>query len=168
MKNLIILFAMMLSFGAMAQVKIGFVDTQKLLDTMPSRKVANEKYMAFEKELIEEVRAMDAELQKMAAEHERTKGDKTVVLIQASEKRIMEKQRQLEERYEGVQGELQAYSSELNAPILDRIQKAIKIVSERQKISMVVDKASTLFHAVDMDITKLVATELMILEKEVK
>lgn len=151
----------------MAQVKIGFVDTQKLLDTMPSRKVAMEKYLAHEKELADEVRTMDESIKKLVKDFEENYKNRTPVLNQSAEKKITEKQRQLEERYESIQEELQAYGNELNLPILDRIQKAIAIVAERQKLSMVVDKSSTLYSAADMDITSTVAVELIRLEKEI-
>lgn len=167
MKNILAGLVILMSFGTMAQVKVGFVDSQKLLDTMPSRKAATEKYLAHEKELAEEIRAMDAELQKLIKDLETNRGNKTPVLIQAAEKKIMEKERQLEERYESIQQELQAFGNELNRPILDRIQKAVAIVAERQKLAMVVDKSSTLYSAAEMDITNTVAVELIRLEKEI-
>lgn len=167
MKNILTGLVILMSFGTMAQVKVGFVDSQKLLDTMPSRKIATEKYLEHEKELAGEIRAMDAELQKLIKDLETNGGTKTPVLRQAAEKKIMEKERQLEERYESVQQELQAFGNELNKPILSRIQKAIAIVAERQKLSMVVDKSSTLYSAAEMDVTSAVAVELIRLEKEI-
>lgn len=168
MKNILAGLIVLLSFGSMSQVKIGFVDTQRLLDTMPSRKVAMEKYLAHEKDLAEEIKAMEAEVQKLIADYQAKEKDMTPVLIQAAQKKIGDKRNQLEDRYESVQQELQAFGNELNVPILDRIQKAIAIVSERQKLSMVVDKTSTLYFAPEMDITSVVAVELIKLEKEVK
>ncbi len=163
MKNLLAILVVLLSFGSMAQVKIGFVDTQKLLDTMPSRKVAIEKIVAYEAELMEEIKAMDAEVQKLIADYQNN-GGRTPVLQQALQKKITEKQAQLEQRYESAQQDMQAYGNELNAPILEKMQKAIAIVAERQKLAMVVDKTSTLFNAAEMNITKEVAVELIKLE----
>jgi len=168
MKKILAGLLMLVSFGTMAQVKIGFVDSQKLLDTMPSRKVAMEKYMAHEKEVAEEFNVMRADLQKAYEEYQRKQGDMTPVLRQAAEKKIMDKERAVEERQQSIQQELQAFGEELNVPILDRIQKAINIISDRQKLTMVVDKSSTLYFAPEMDITKIVAVELMKLEKELK
>ena len=61
---------MLMSFGVMAQVKIGFVDSQKLLDTMPSRKAAMEKYLAHEKELADEFNVMRSDLEKAYADYQ--------------------------------------------------------------------------------------------------
>lgn len=168
MKKILAGLVMLMSFGVMAQVKIGFVDSQKLLDTMPSRKAAMEKYLAHEKELADEFNTMRADLEKAYADYQAKQGDLTPVLRQAAEKKIMDKERAVQERQQSIQQELQAFGEELNVPILDRIQKAIAIISERQKLSMVIDKTSTLYFAPDMDITSIVVIELLRLEKEAK
>lgn len=166
MKKVLVGLVMLVSFGAMSQVKVGFVDSQKLLDTMPSRKAALVKYQSHEKELAEEFNTMRTDLEKAYADYQAKQGDLTPVLRQAAEKKIMDKERLIQERQQSIQEELQAFGEELNIPILDRIQKAISIVSERQKLSMVVDKSTTLYFAPDMDITNVVAVELLRLEKE--
>lgn len=166
MKRILVGLLVMMSFGTMAQVKIGFVDSQKLLDTMPSRKVALEKYRTHEKSLSDEFNTLRADLEKAYADYQAKQGDLTPVLRQAAEKKIMDKERSVQERQENIQQELQAYGEELNIPILDRVQKAISIISERQKLTMVVDKSTTLYFAPEMDITNLVVVELLKLEKE--
>jgi outer membrane protein len=168
MKKILVGLLMMVSFGAMAQVKIGFVDSQKLLDTMPSRKAALEKYKVHEKTLADEFNVLRADLEKAYGEYQAKQGDLTPVLRQAAEKKIMDKEKSVQERQETIQQELQAYGEELNIPILDKVQKAIAIIAERQKISMVVDKSTTLYHDKTMDITSIVAVELLRLEKESK
>ncbi len=165
MKKVLAALMMVLSFGAMAQVKVGFVDTQRLLDTMPSRKVAIVQFQEHEKSLREELTAMTTDLQKMYEDYEKKSSDMTPVLRQHAEKKIMDKQRALEERQESVQEELQAYGEELNKPILDKVKKAIGIISDRQKLSMVVDVTSTLYFAPEMNITNAVAVELLKLDK---
>lgn len=165
MKKVLAALMMVLSFGAMAQVKIGFVDTQRLLDTMPSRKVAIQQYQEYEKSLRDELQTMAADFQKMYEDFERKAGDMTPVLRQHAEKKLMDKQRLMEERQQSMQEELQAYGEELNKPILAKVQKAIGIIAERQKLSMVVDVTSTLYYAPEMNITNVVGVELMKLEK---
>jgi len=156
----------LISCSTFAQVKLGFVDTQRLLDTMPSRKKALEKYQNHEKDLYEELTTMKAEYDKLVADYQAKYNDLTPVLRQASEKKILAKEQQLQDRQQSMQQELQAFGEELNAPILERIQKSISAVSERQKLSMVIDQSSTLYFAPEMDITDAVASELLKLEKE--
>lgn len=166
MKKIIAGLLMLLSFGSMAQVKIGFVDSQRLLDTMPSRKAAIEKIMEHEKQLIEDLKSLQAEIQKMEKEYQEKVNNMTPVIRQSFEKKLQDKYTQFQTSQQSSQEELQAYGEELNAPILERLQNAVKIVAERQKLAMVVDKTSTLYSAADMDITPTVAAELLRLEKE--
>ncbi|MCO5258803.1 MAG: OmpH family outer membrane protein [Crocinitomicaceae bacterium] len=168
MKKILVGLLMMVSFGTMAQVKIGFVDSQKLLDTMPSRKAALEKYKSHEKSLSDEFNILRADLEKAYADYQAKQGDLTPVLRAAAEKKIMDKERSLQDRQETIQQELQAYGEELNVPILDRVQKAIGVIADKQKLSMVVDKSSTLYFDPSMDITSQVVVELLKLEKEAK
>jgi len=151
---------------SIAQVKIGFVDTQRLLDTMPSRKIAAEKYQGHENDLYEELKTMKAEYDKSVADYQTKYNDLTPVLRQAAEKKILDKERQLQDRQQSMQQELQAFGEELNAPILERIQKAVGKISEQQKLSLVIDQSSTLYFAPELDVTDAVAIELLKLEKE--
>ena len=60
---------------------------------------------------------------------------------------------------------MQAYSQELNAPILARVQKAVSIVAERLKLNYVIDESVTLYYSGGTDITADVVKELLILDK---
>ena len=164
MKKILAGLVLLLSVNAMAQMKVGFVDSQRLLDTMPSRKAALEKYQSYEQELAEEFQLMREDLQKAYEKYEADLPNMTPVLRQAAEKKIMDKEKALQERQQTIPAELQAYSDELNAPILDKVQNAVKIVSERKKLSYVVDQTTTLYFSPDLDITTEVAVELLKLE----
>ena len=60
--------------------------------------------------------------------------------------------------------EMQAYSNELNAPILGMVQKAVEIVAERKKLSYVIDESVTLYFKGGVDITSEVIAELLKLD----
>lgn len=155
----------MMSMGTMAQMKVGFVDAQRILDTMPSRKVAAEKYMAYEKESYEEMQIMQADLEKAYADYQVKEKDMSPVLKESAQRKLMEKERLLQERQQVLTQELQAYSNELNAPILQKVQDAVKLVSERKKLSYVMDQSSTLYFSPELDITVEVAAEVLKLEQ---
>ena len=59
---------------------------------------------------------------------------------------------------------MQAVSQELNKPILERVQKAVEVVSDRKKLSYVIDETSTLFFAGGFDVTSEVLIELLRLD----
>lgn len=165
MKRFLVGLMVMMSMGTMAQMKVGFVDAQRILDTMPSRKVAAEKYMTYEKESYEELQIMQADLEKAYADYQIKEKDMSPVLKESAQRKLMEKERLLQERQQVLTQELQAYSNELNAPILQKVQDAVKLVSERKKLSYVMDQSSTLYFSPELDITVEVAIEVLKLEK---
>lgn len=165
MKKFLVGLMVLMSLGTMAQVKVGFVDSQRLLDTMPSRKAAAEKYLAYEKDSYQELQTMQADLEKAYADYQVKEKDMSPVLKESAQRKLMEKERLFNERQQTVTGELQAYSNELNAPILQKVQDAVKIVSERKKVSYVLDQSSTLYFDPTLDITNEVAVELLKLDK---
>ena len=76
----------------------------------------------------------------------------------------MKKQQALQEREQSLNAEMQAYSNELNQPILEMVQKAVSVVSERRKLNYVIDESVTLYFAGGTDITNEVIVELQKME----
>lgn len=164
MKKFLVGLMMLVSVGAMAQAKVGFVNSQALLDTMPSRKAAEAKYVEFEKAGYTELQTMQADLEKAYKDYQVKVADMSPVIREAEERKLMKKEQGLQERQQSLQQELQMYSQELNAPILDRVQEAVKVVAERKKLNYVVDQTTTLYYNAELDITNEVAVELLRLD----
>lgn len=148
----------------MAQSKIAHVNSQVLLDTMPSRKLAMEKLQKFEADGIQELKEMEADLNAAFAKYEQDRPNMSPVIIKIEEEKLMKKQQALQEREQSLNIEMQAYSQELNGPILQMVQDAVKIVSERRKLNYVIDESITLYFAGGLDITDEVAAELLKLD----
>jgi outer membrane protein len=167
MKKIVLALVVMFSIGSiMAQQKIGHVNSQKLLDTLPSRKAAIEQLRMFEENGIQELQEMEADFNKQIAVYEKNRPTMSPVIIKIEEEKLMKKQQALQEREQSLNAEMQAVSQELNKPILERVQKAVEIVSERKKLSYVIDESTTLYFKGGMDITAEVITELLRLDAE--
>jgi outer membrane protein len=166
MKKLLVALLVVLSSSAMAQQKFGHVNSQKLLDTMPSRKGAIETLRQFEMNGSRELQEMEANLEKVYAEFQAKQPTMSPVIQKIEEEKIMRKQQALQEREQSLNREMQAVSQDLNAPILDRIQRSVKIVAERKKLSYVIDETTTLYFAGGTDITAEVMIELLRLDME--
>jgi outer membrane protein len=165
MKKLLLALVVVLSTGSlMAQTKIAHVNSQVLLDTMPSRLVAMQKLQKFEADGIAELKEMEADLNAAIAKYEQDRPNMSPVIIKIEEEKLMKKQQALQEREQSLNVEMQAYSQELNAPILQMVQDAVKIVSERRKLNYVIDESITLYFAGGLDITDEVAAELLKLD----
>lgn len=162
MKKLLLAIAIVFSAGSlMAQQKIGHVNSQMILDTMPSRTKALAMLQKFEEEGYNELKEMEIDLQKAYKAYQEKAGDMTPVMQQIEEDRITKKQAALEERQQSLQYEMQAYSAELNGPILKRVQDAVTKVAEVKKLNYVIDETVTLYFAGGIDITPDVIAEVM-------
>lgn len=171
MKKLLLALVVLVGLGsnAMAQTKIGHVNMQLLWDTIPSSKIAAQKFQDFEDQLIKEYQDMQASYQKLAMEYQKmmqSAEPPSDMRRQLKEQEIAKKERDLQERQQTMQLELQLRQAELEQPIQDRILKSIKIVAEREKLSYVLDKSNTYYNAGGIDVTDAVAVELLKLEKE--
>lgn len=165
MKKLLVAFMLVLSAGSlMAQSKIGNVNTQLLLDTMPTRKDAMRKLIDFESGGKKELQEMKMDYDAAVQAYLQKQPTLSPVLQKIEEDKIMKKEQALYDRQQSLEAELQAYSQELNEPILNRVQEAIKIVSERKKLSYVIDQNVTLYFDKTLDITDEVVIELLRLD----
>ena len=152
--------------SAMAQVKMAHVNSQKLLDTLPSRKEAMKKLQEFEAAGVKELQEMEADFNKALADYEKKRADLSPMLIKIEEEKLMKKQQNIQDRQESLNQEMQIYSQELNKPILERVQKAVEIVSDRRKLNYVIDESVTLYFKGGTDITSEVIVELLRLDAE--
>lgn len=167
MKKLLFGLVLMIGFGAAAQSKVAHVNSQKLLDTMPSRQAAISQLDQIQKSGVAELEEMqkafetayDIFIKKDKA------GEMPPMIKENEQNKLMRMQQNLETRQGELEQELKTYSEQLNQPILDRVQKAIEIVAERKKLNYVLDQsAMTLYYKGGMDITNEVIVELLILD----
>jgi outer membrane protein len=167
MKKIILIALAVFSLNTIkAQTKIAHVNSQNLLDTMPSRKIAIKQLQEFEAAGMKELQEMEADFQKAYQKYAAEQGTLSPVMRQYEEERLQKKQYALQAREQELQTQMQNLSGELNAPILKRVQKAVDIVAERKKFNYVIDESVTLFFKGGTDITSEVLVELLRLDKE--
>lgn len=164
MKKLVVVFAIFASLTSIAQTKIGHVNTQKLLDTLPSRKVAMSQIEDFEKRGMEELKEMEADLQKRYSKYMSEQATLSPIIKQNEEEQLQKKQQAMQMREQELQQKMQQLGNELNEPILKRVKKAIEIVAARKKLSYVIDESSTLYFAGGINVTSEVMVELLKLD----
>lgn len=151
---------------AAAQSKVAHVNSQKILDSIPSRKAAIKELQALNDSAEKELDEMTGELQKAYEAYMAKRNDMSPMMQQMEEQRLQKKQQALQQREQELQQMLQIRGNELNAPILLRVQKAVEIVSERKKINYVIDESVTLYFKGGTDLTGEVLTEALRLDKE--
>jgi outer membrane protein len=167
MKKLLFLVVTMMSLGTVvAQSKIAHVNSQKLLDTLPSRKEAMKTLGEFENSGINELKEMEEDLQKTYTKYMADKDKLSPVMQQYEEERLQKKQYAMQQREQELQQQIQKLGQDLNTPILKRVQKAVDIVSERKKLNYVIDESVTLYFKGGTDITSEVLVELLKIDAE--
>jgi outer membrane protein len=167
MKKLLLALAVMFSMGTvMAQSKVAHVNSQKLLDTLQSRKDAMNQLKGFEANGVKELQEMEADFNTALAKYEKDRPNMSPTLIKFEEEKLMKKQQGIQDRETSLNQEMQIYSQELNKPILERVQKAVEIVSDRKKLNYVIDESVTLYFKGGTDITAEVIVELLRLDAE--
>jgi len=163
------MLTLMVLFGlgtASAQSKVAHVDSQKLIDTLQSTKDAIKKIQEKEAELILDLQEQEADFNKALAEYEKKRPDMTPTLIKFEEEKLMKKQQMLQETQTSHSEELQLYNQELNQPILQMVQDAIKEIATTKKLDYVIEISNTLYFREELDITEEVIPVLLKLDAE--
>ena len=166
MKNILIAISLIISASSFAQSKIGHVNSQELLDTLESRKLAIKQLDDFKLEGMKELQEMNKAFESAYIIFQQKEKEYSPVIIKIEQDKLGRKQQELETRQQELEKGMQIYNEELNKPILDRITKAIEIVAERKKMSYIIDESATLYSKGGIDCTAEVMIELLRLDAE--
>lgn len=147
------------TFAANAQSKIAHIDSKAVIDSMPEYKKAVKELEEVQTSAYTELEEMQKEMQTAYQKYMARKKELSEPMQRFEEERLGKMEQKLNARQQELEQEIQIISQELNAPILQKVQDAIKSVCEEKKIAYVLDKSATLY-AGGEDITKVVADKL--------
>lgn len=165
-KFVVILLITIVSVGtAFSQNSIAHLNSQRVLDTMPSRKAAMKEVENFEKRAIQELQETQQKLQQDYAKLQQEKATMSPTAYKFEEDRLNKKAQEFQERQQELDQQIQILSQDLNKPILERLQKAVDVVSKAEKLDYVIDESSLLYSN-GKDITSKVIVEVMKLEQQ--
>jgi len=167
MKKLVVLVVATVAFltAGLSQSNIAHVNTQRVLDTMPSRKAAILEIEKFEERAMNELQETQTKLQ---ADYQKLQAEKATMSPTAykfEENRLMKKSQEFQQRQQELDQQIQYLSQELNDPILEMVQKAIETVSKLEKVEYVLDE-SGLLYSKGKDLTNKVIAEVMKMENQ--
>ncbi|MCS7296877.1 MAG: OmpH family outer membrane protein [Bacteroidia bacterium] len=166
MKTLHILGLSCIILSSLSAQKVGFVDTQSLLDRMPEYKAAEQEIERITQQWQKEIDDMYAKVERlfqqyreqeplMSPEMKRRKQEE----IEAEER----KARELQRKRFGPNGDLFKQREERMKPILDRLQQAIQSTAQEKKFAIVLDRSAggiVLYGEPAYDLTDAVAAKL--------
>jgi len=132
------------SLPAIAQQKIGYVNSEKILQELPAAKEAKDSLAVIVKNWQNELDMMSKDLQEKYEDYQKKQGLYNDQTKQSEQKKLIDQEQRMNEykaQKFGQQGELAMQQDRLMAPIKERVFAAIRQIATENKLSFVFDKA---------------------------
>ncbi|MDY3134694.1 MAG: OmpH family outer membrane protein [Candidatus Egerieousia sp.] len=145
MKRFLFIVAAFLFAVQLNAQRVGFLDTEKILASIPEYNSAKSQLESLEKGYRTKVENEFAAIEKLYNAYQANKGTMSQVVRAQKENEIISKEeaaKKLQESYFGENGLMQKKSQELLSPIKERVQAAIERVAKSGGYMMIVDIAS--------------------------
>ena len=129
---------------AIGQQKIGYVNSEKILQELPAAKEAKDSLAVIVKYWQGELDKMSKDLQEKYEDYQKKQGLYNDQTKQSEQKKLIDQEQRMNDykaQKFGQQGELAMQQDRLMQPIKDRVFAAIKQIAVENKLSFVFDKA---------------------------
>lgn len=139
----ILVFSVLTGLSALGQ-KIGYVDTDYILNSIPEYKAAQTEIDKLSVDWQKEIEAKYNEIDKLYKAYQADAILLTDDMKKKRENEIINKEKEVKELQKqrfGVDGELFKKRQELVKPLQDKIYNAVKAVAERGGLAIILDKA---------------------------
>ncbi len=162
MKKIVFLLALgiTIGFSAQAQKKLGYINSQELLEKMPAARKADTALQQYQKPLEDQFRTMATDAQAKFKEYEEKEKTWTDAVKEVKTKELQDLQNRIQEFQQGAEEKVAKKRQELFKPILDKAQKAIKDVGVEGSYDYIYDGSSLLYAKDSENILPLVKAKL--------
>ena len=145
-KIVLIAVAALFTVAASAQnLKFAYVDFAELVQLMPEMDQARATLEENSKANEEILMSMYEEYQKKGQEYQQKASTWTPAIRESKENELMDIQSRLEQTQQSLQMELQQLQNQLQAPVVEKAQKAVEALAKGKGLAGVFEKASLLF-----------------------
>ncbi len=163
-KLALVLFSVgILNSSASAQaLKLGHINSQELLASMPGTKAADQKLQDFNKTLEGQLKLMSTEYQGKVEQFKSQETSMADAIKQSKVKEIQDLEGRIQEFQQSAQESVQKKKEEFYSPVLKQAEEAIKTVAKENGYSYIFDTSAgavLYFHDSD-DIASLVKKKL--------
>ncbi len=159
-------FTLLLTTSSIAQLKIGYVNSDSIIKSLPDAQDAQKKIDAQIQEWNEEIQKIERELDTKRKDFDKRKlvmsDNKKIVVEKELEKLEADLVKYRDEKF-GYKGELYSQQEELMKPIQNKIFTAIEEVADDEELDFIFDKSGQimfLFAKEEYDVTPLVLKKL--------
>ena len=154
-------FITLLTPGASAQGKIGYVNSQELLLSLTERGHVQAKIEQFGTALQQQFQMMTNEYQTKISEYQNLPADTPAAVRSARENELVQLEQRISDFQKSSEQAILEHEQELLQPLIEKVQTAINTLAKQEKYVHVFDTGSALVYPEENDFTELVKKELM-------
>jgi outer membrane protein len=147
MKLMMLLAFICTAMGVSAQVKLGHIDAQKLISTMPETIAAQKQLEQKQVEIEKELTNMKTQFQEKVAEYEKNAQTYSEVVLANKQQELQEMQQRIIRFQEIASNNLQKTQQDLMNPIITKAMEAIKAVGKANGFTYIYDVNALLYVA---------------------
>ncbi len=133
------LFLFIFSATAFGQLKIGYMNTQEVLNQLPERSAVQEQLNSFIQTKRQELQQKTAAYQDSVAEFQQDQSE----LSEQAEQRLTQMQSSMRKFQQSIQQQIQRRRAELLEPLYNRMDQAIATVAEEKNLDFVLNEATS-------------------------
>lgn len=167
LSGLLALFLLAATSVATAQLDIGYLNTQEVLNQLPERQQIQQELNNFVQQKEQEMQQASTEFQNAVAEYQQNQSNMTQQEIEQRENELSQMEQDLNEMRQSLQQEIVQKRQELLGPIFNRINQAIQTIAEENNLDYVFNEATSsgdniIYYADEsaMDLTQQVITQV--------
>ena len=126
---------------AKAQSKIGYINTNQLMELLPEMKTLQTQMQAYQKTFSDQLATMSTELQTKGQDYEAKRATMTDASRTATESELQDMQTRITSFRDNAQKQIEAKSNELLKPLTDKVRTAIQAVAAAKGYNYVLDSS---------------------------
>lgn len=164
LKAALILIMMLAATTAWSQsnLKIGYIDSQELIDLMPEKDSVEAQLMAYQKSLEEQIGAMYMEYQSKVQNYSNNLDGMSAIIKQTKEREIADLETRITEFQQSAESDFSMKQQELFDPLITKAKNAISDVAKANGYTYIFDisMGTVLFYESGDNVLPLVKAKL--------
>ncbi|MBN2637873.1 MAG: OmpH family outer membrane protein [Bacteroidales bacterium] len=147
---------------AQGTLKIGYLDSQKLMSMMPESDSAQAQVKRYAQSLQAQMQAMGNEYKNKVQDYQNNQGTMSDLIRQTKEKEITDLQQRIQAFQGSADQDIQKKQQDLYQPIVEKVKNAIEAVGKEYHYTYILDvsQGTVLFYANGDDVLPLVKKKL--------
>ncbi|MGZ3753409.1 MAG: OmpH family outer membrane protein [Mucilaginibacter sp.] len=128
---------------AKAQVKIGYINFNVLIDQMPETKVIKKQIDDYQKQFIDQLTSMNNEYATKGQAYQAQRATMTDAVRSVKESELSDIQKRMTDFQTSAQQQVSNKTNELSKPLIDKARAAVALVAKEKGYTYVIDSYST-------------------------